>query len=128
MNGLPQSDSLNASCKQRLFCASLGVLICVCFLMANTGFAEERLSLNANWKFTRDDPTNAAGNLSYSKIKGWVEMTGMEFLANPTPIAKPEGTPGDGEISYAQSTFDDSQWRSLNLPHDWGIEGPFKQE
>ncbi|HZP18397.1 MAG TPA: beta-galactosidase GalB, partial [Terriglobales bacterium] len=21
--------------------------------------------------------------------------------------------------------FDDSQWRSLNLPHDWAIEGPF---
>jgi beta-galactosidase len=24
--------------------------------------------------------------------------------------------------------FNDSGWRKLNLPHDWGIEGPFKQE
>ena len=24
-----------------------------------------------------------------------------------------------------QTNFDDSQWRSLNLPHDWAIEGPF---
>ena len=24
--------------------------------------------------------------------------------------------------------FNDSDWRKLNLPHDWGIEGPFKQE
>jgi beta-galactosidase len=24
--------------------------------------------------------------------------------------------------------FNDSNWRKLNLPHDWGIEGPFKQE
>ena len=96
--------------------------------MANHAFAEERLSLNANWKFTHDDPTNAVGDLSYSKIKNWVEAAGMEFLANPAPVAKPEGTPGGEAISYAQSTFDDSQWRSLNLPHDWGVEGPFRQE
>ena len=24
-----------------------------------------------------------------------------------------------------QTAFDDSKWRSLNLPHDWAIEGPF---
>jgi beta-galactosidase len=24
--------------------------------------------------------------------------------------------------------FDDSNWRQLDLPHDWGIEGPFTQE
>ena len=24
-----------------------------------------------------------------------------------------------------EATFDDSQWRSLSLPHDWAIEGPF---
>ena len=24
--------------------------------------------------------------------------------------------------------YDDSKWRILNLPHDWGIEGPFRQD
>ena len=24
--------------------------------------------------------------------------------------------------------FNDSKWRTLNLPHDWSIEGSFKQE
>jgi beta-galactosidase len=24
--------------------------------------------------------------------------------------------------------YDDSQWRQLNLPHDWGIEGPFRAD
>jgi len=28
----------------------------------------------------------------------------------------------------SESDFDDSSWRKLNLPHDWGIEGPFQQE
>jgi beta-galactosidase len=27
-----------------------------------------------------------------------------------------------------QAGFDDAAWRKLDLPHDWGIEGPFKQE
>jgi beta-galactosidase len=26
-----------------------------------------------------------------------------------------------------QPGFDDSQWRKLDLPHDWSIEGPFAQ-
>lgn len=25
-------------------------------------------------------------------------------------------------------TFDDADWRKLDLPHDWGIEGPFRQD
>src|SRR3954451_20724971 len=27
-----------------------------------------------------------------------------------------------------QGALDDSGWRRLDLPHDWGIEGPFAQE
>lgn len=34
-----------------------------------------------------------------------------------------------GELADAASaSFDDSAWRKLALPHDFGIEGPFKQE
>ncbi|MFS2020361.1 sugar-binding domain-containing protein, partial [Massilia sp. CT11-108] len=28
----------------------------------------------------------------------------------------------------SQPAFDDAAWRKLDLPHDWGIEGPFRQE
>jgi beta-galactosidase len=30
-----------------------------------------------------------------------------------------------GEFSFAKAGFDDSQWRPLNLPHDWAIELPY---
>ncbi len=31
-----------------------------------------------------------------------------------------------GTVDDGQSVaFDDSQWRRVNLPHDWAIEGPF---
>ncbi len=50
-----------------------------------------------------------------------------ELSAASPPASRPEGNPG-GDVAYTQPGCDDSRWRKLNLPHDWGIEGPFKQE
>ncbi len=33
-----------------------------------------------------------------------------------------------GEFKFATEKFDDSQWRTLNLPHDWAIELPFVRD
>jgi Beta-galactosidase/beta-glucuronidase len=34
-----------------------------------------------------------------------------------------------GDAAQAQEmTFDDSQWRQLNLPHDWSVEGEFNEK
>ena len=118
----------SASAKRFLHWTAVGGLICAGVLAAESGFAGERLSLDADWKFTKDDPTNFSGNLKYSEIKDWVNATGMEFAKGAEPVTKPAGNPGGAEVPYAQAGFDDSQWRSLSLPHDWGIEGPFKQE
>jgi beta-galactosidase len=116
--------------------AALPVAIVALGLIGSTAFAagpaspRERISLDAGWRFAKDDPADAAGQLAYTNIQDWVEATGMEFTTNADLAAKKklEGNPGGGDISYAQSGFDDSQWRLLNLPHDWGVEGPFKQE
>jgi beta-galactosidase len=53
----------------------------------------------------------------------------LDFTTNTDLLARqqPAGEPGKG-VSYAQPEFNDSQWRLLNLPHDWGIEGPFQQD
>jgi len=90
----------------------------------------ERTSLDAGWRFVKGDPAEAQGKLDYSEIKDWVEASGAEFTTNLayTVKTKPSGDPGGGDISYARHDFDDSQWRVLNLPHDWGVEGPFNQE
>jgi beta-galactosidase len=88
----------------------------------------ERLSLNADWRFQKGDPADAEGQLNYEKIKDRVTLTGSAFKkeAQTTTVLAKENL--GGNISYVQSGFDDSGWRKLNLPHDWGIEGPFKQE
>ena len=87
--------------------------------------ARERESFNADWRFQKDDPAGTEGGLSYEKIKSAVMATGNEFIKEAKPPAQ---TDLGSDVSYTQKSFDDRGWRRLNLPHDWGIEGPFKQE
>ena len=114
------------------------ILLCCltqCILLALPTFADgqrlparERLSLNADWRFKKDDPSGSDGLLSYEKIKDWVNATGNEFVAKAA-AEKPRPLVNVGEaVSYTQRNFDDHSWRQLDLPHDWGIEGPFNQE
>lgn len=102
----------------------------VLFAMGCTNTTAEtsmrRQSLNSNWKFTKDDPPGADGNLAYSKVKEWVLPTGNDFHKT-SAATRPSGNLGE-DVEYTHADFDDSKWCSLNLPHDWGIEGPFKQE
>ena len=57
------------------------------------------------------------------------------FLARPAPAADQvrQSIPIDadwrfklGDFAGAEkAVFDDAAWRSLDVPHDWGVEGPF---
>ncbi len=88
----------------------------------------ERISLNADWRFTQGDPTWLTAQLDYSVLKPWLLPTSARLLgAAANRPARPSGNPGS-DVSYAQPGYDDSKWRRLDLPHDWGIEGPFRQE
>jgi beta-galactosidase len=87
----------------------------------------QRLSLNSDWRFIKGDPSNSLANLEYQTLKPWLVVLGSDLTTNSQSTSKPQGNPGS-DVPYTQPTFDDSSWRKLNLPHDWGIEGPFKQE
>ncbi len=87
----------------------------------------ERLALNADWRFQKGDPAGIEGQLSYERLKPWIIPTGNDFVKGEKKPERPKGEPVK-DISYAQTKFNDGAWRQLNLPHDWGIEGPFKQE
>ena len=85
----------------------------------------ERICFNDGWRFTKGDATDAGTNLNYSTLRPWILPTG-NLLTTNAPAIRPDGEPA-GDISFAAPEVNDSQWRLLNLPHDWGVEGPFDQ-
>jgi beta-galactosidase len=87
----------------------------------------ERKSFVNDWLFTQGDPAGSEAKLDYSTLKPWLLASGPELCVDQKAPTRPDGNPGN-DVSYTQASFDDSNWRKLNLPHDWGIEGPFKQE
>jgi beta-galactosidase len=113
----------------RLFAVSA---LFLAFVNASVSAAEsprERTPFNTGWRFIKGDPANTPSDaLSYATLKPYLLPTANAFVASPAPHPSSAVAPGES-LSYAQpaSAFDDSAWRKLDLPHDWGIEGPFDQ-
>lgn len=109
------------------------LLLVLSFLAAPLALAaaepRERESFNAGWRFQRGDHPETGQSLDYERVRESVLPTGDELLNYlPAPRAVPAHPPGGSRLpTYAKSDFDDSAWRALELPHDWGIEGPFDQ-
>jgi beta-galactosidase len=82
----------------------------------------DRISLNAAWKFSRF--TSNPDSLSYNTLKKWILPSGNDFV-NGAKHQLPSGTPPSSNVKYVQASFDDGDWETVNLPHDWAIKGPF---
>ncbi|MGB8261262.1 MAG: beta-galactosidase GalA, partial [Terracidiphilus sp.] len=65
----------------------------------------EQLLFDFGWKFQFGHGTDPARDLGFGNSQGDFAKT--------------------GEFDFAQAKFDDSKWRTLNLPHDWAVELPF---
>ena len=91
---------------------------------ANASMVRERININRDWRYQIDDPDGAGTALHYSQLKPYLFPCANDFIIFGKRYQRPEGNPGEN-IAYVKSDFDDSEWRHLNLPHDWAIEGPF---
>ena len=65
----------------------------------------EQLLFDFDWKFTFGNSVDPARDLDFGIGQGDFAKT--------------------GEFKFAKDKFDDSKWRTLNLPHDWAVELPF---
>ena len=65
----------------------------------------ERLLLDFGWKFFQGHSSDPSRDLGFGAGQG-------DFAKS-------------GSFDFATDKFDDSKWRSLNLPHDWAVELPF---
>ena len=68
----------------------------------------EQLLFDFNWKFQFGHADDPARDLGFGNGQGDFAKT--------------------GEFEFAKGKFDDSKWRTLNLPHDWAVELPFVRD
>ncbi|HXI71532.1 MAG TPA: beta-galactosidase GalB [Verrucomicrobiae bacterium] len=115
----------------------------------------ERISINDHWRFTKGDPNGDSTGLIYDVrpevkdkkddkaadtepteaekiaatnrfvLKRWILPTGNAFIKDPAMRHACPDANAATNVSYTQPGFDDRSWQSVNLPHDWAIEGPF---
>lgn len=99
----------------------------------------QRVSINRDWRFQRFE-TNPDGIIydwrpdleglgDVSVLKPWILPSGNDFIANPDdqyPV--PDDAPPGGDIPFIQHDFNDEEWKTVNLPHDWAVQGPFYTE
>jgi beta-galactosidase len=101
----------------------------------------QRISINDDWRFTKGDPAGLKTDLTYptafsarrgeprpdptSGIAAYILPTGNWLIADPKKRHPRPAENYAGDVPYVASDFDDSSWRKLDLPHDFGIEGPF---
>src|SRR5580658_8826173 len=68
----------------------------------------ERLLFDFGWKFFQGHACDPLRDLGFGIGQG-------DFAKS-------------GDFDFAREKFDDSKWRSLNLPHDWAVELPFVRD
>ncbi len=84
-------------------------------------------------KVTTQDSANLQGDFRYYRITilgnsgaNWASIRELTFTDKDGRVILPLSS--DPQKLPQAPNFNDSQWRSLNLPHDWGIEGPFMMD
>ena len=93
-------------------------------LWSGKAVSQERVSLNRDWRYQENDPDGTDSTLHYSRLKPYLLPCANDFILFGKKHVRPKGNPGNA-VAYVKPDFDDSNWRQLNLPHDWAIEGPF---
>jgi beta-galactosidase len=92
---------------------------------SNPASPRQRISINDDWRFIKNDPPDMTKDLlSYNALKGYILPTGNGLAGNNFHTVISASDPGES-VAYVQAGFDDSSWRRLDLPHDWGVEGQF---
>jgi beta-galactosidase len=72
---------------------------------ANALAPREKLLFDFGWKFQLGNSSDPAKDLGFGNTQEDFSKT--------------------GNFKFARAGYDDSKWRSLNLPHDWAVELPF---
>ena len=88
----------------------------------------EKLLMDFGWQFHLGDAPDAGTQFDYPEFarldKNRPDDDKQEAINAPLRVDAAAVHLGKN-VSFVQPTFDASNWRQLNLPHDWAVELPF---
>ena len=83
------------------------IILCILIIGTNNSLAQVKINIDDNWKFTLGHAADASKDFNYSIA---------------TIFSKTGAAPG----TAIDPTFNDSNWQSITIPHDWAVALPFK--
>ncbi len=119
--------------KSLKFIGCLSILWLLASVSSAATVTRERDLLDAGWRFQLGDPGDVTTAVTtYTEIPDLTkledsgsgsEFTGSNSETNLMTLRVDPGTNHTGEgVSFVKTNYDDSAWRTLNLPHDWFVE------
>ncbi|MBV9241145.1 MAG: beta-galactosidase, partial [Acidobacteria bacterium] len=109
--------------RHSVFLSVAAALLLMLPFVCVSSFAQSRIAFDDDWRFWQGDPEGAA-DLSREVIdKAALAAIGAVY-PNVSSAVNDLGT----DVVFSQASFDDSAWRSIDLPHDWCIEHEFQPE
>lgn len=85
------------------------------------GTADQKLPYSGSARYIRVTADGSNGAWASIRELAALDASGKPITPKPADSAGASARPED-------VAFNDSSWRSLDLPHDWAIEGPFRME
>lgn len=120
------------------------LLALVCLLVINaSAWAQDTVPFDADWKFRLFQPNDGGEYIEFEPVKKrrgkkkTKKTTNQPVKAEVTRKAEMKKSDGESDaliglpkevMKLHTVGFDDSKWRTLNLPHDWAIEQGFRKE
>ncbi|KAF9876166.1 beta-galactosidase [Colletotrichum karsti] len=90
--------------------------------------------MHDGWRFLRSETIpdgiiyerrSDANSSDLVELKPWIMPTANDFINDPAKhYQRPEAEP-EVDISFASPSFDDGDWETVTVPHDWAIKLPF---
>ena len=78
--------------------------------------ATEKVPLKSGWRFIKTDDPSVGTNMTMQVMSDILDRSERGDLA------------GAPSFDWAKATFDDSAWRQVRVPHDWGVDKPFDSD
>ena len=96
------------------------IFVCGAVLLSTARGATLKVPLKTGWKFVKaDDPKyvcDASMSNEARKLSAILDRAERGDLS------------GGIDFDWAKPSFDDSSWKEVRVPHDWGVEKPFDSD